>query len=78
LYLYYLCELLIFLVLFSAAFLLLALIIVAVILLWWATEWMASNARPALRKTIAFSRRLIARYPRPGAEDKAPVKLRDF
>jgi hypothetical protein len=60
LYLYYLCELLVFLILFSAAFLLLALIIVAVIFLWWGAEWMASNARPALRKAIAFSRRLIA------------------
>jgi hypothetical protein len=78
LYLYYLSELLVFLVLFGAAFLLLSLIIVAVILLWWTTEWMASNARPAFRKAIAFSRRLIAPYPRPTAEDKAPVKLRDF
>ena len=64
-YLYYLSELLVFLVLFGAAFLLLALIIVAVILLWWATEWMASNARPALLKAIAFSRRLIAAYAKP-------------
>ena len=64
-YLYYLCEILVFLILFSAAFLVLALVVVAVILLWWATEWMASNARPALRKAIAFSRRLIAANARP-------------
>ncbi len=64
-FLYYLSELLVFLVLLGAAFLLLALIIAAVILLWWAIEWMASHARPALRKAIAFSRRLIAPYARP-------------
>ena len=64
-FLYYLCELLVFLILFSVAFLVLSLIILAVILLWWATEWMASNARPALRRAIAFSRRLIAGYARP-------------
>jgi hypothetical protein len=65
LFLYYLSELLVFLVLFGAAFLVLVLIIVSVILLWWVTEWMASNARPALRKAIAFSRRLIAANARP-------------
>jgi hypothetical protein len=65
LFLYYICELLVFLVLFTVAFLLLALVIVATILLWWATEWVASNAGPVFRKVIAFSRRLIAAYARP-------------
>jgi hypothetical protein len=42
------------------AFLALALIILTVILVWWASEQMTSKAGPALRKVIAFSRRLIA------------------
>jgi hypothetical protein len=62
LFFYYICELLVFLALFSVAFLALALIILTVILAWSASEQITSKSGPALRKVIAFSRRLLAAH----------------
>jgi NhaP-type Na+/H+ or K+/H+ antiporter len=64
LYSYYVHELLVSLALFSLAFLLLALIVLTAILLWWASEQIASKTRPASRRVIAFSRRVIATHAR--------------
>ena len=65
LYSYYVHELLVSLVLFTAVFLVLALAAFAAVLLWWASEQLANRSGPASRKVIAFSRRLIAAYARP-------------
>jgi len=62
---YYIRELLVSLALFSVAFLFLALLVFAAVLLWWASEQLADKSRPASRKMIAFSRRLIATYAKP-------------
>ena len=64
LYSYYVHELLVSLVLFTAVFLVLALAIFAAVFLWWASEQLANRSGPASRKFIAFSRRLIAAYAR--------------
>jgi hypothetical protein len=65
LYSYYVHELLVSLVLFTAVFLVLALATFAAVLLWWASEQLANRSGPASRKFIAFSRRLIAAHARP-------------
>jgi len=65
LYSYYVHELLVSLVLFTAVFLVLALATFAAVLLWWASEQLANKSGPASRKVIAFSRRLIAAHARP-------------
>jgi hypothetical protein len=65
LYSYFVRELLVSLALFTVAFLFLALPTLAAILLWWASEQLADRSRPASRKAIAFSRRLLAAYVRP-------------
>jgi hypothetical protein len=62
---YYIRELLVSLALFSVAFIFLALTVLAAVLLWWASEQLADWSRPASRRVIAFSRRLIAIYARP-------------
>ena len=62
---YFVRELLVSLALFSLAFLCLALSVFAAIILWWVGEKMAYRAGLASRKVIAFSRRLIAAYPKP-------------
>jgi hypothetical protein len=65
LYSYVVQELLVSLAVFSVAFLVLTLTALAAVLLWWASEQMASRTRPASRRVIAFSRRLIAAYAKP-------------
>jgi len=64
LYSYYVHELLVSLVLFTAVFLVLALATFAAVFLWWASEQLANRSGPASRRVIAFSRRLIAAYAR--------------
>jgi hypothetical protein len=61
---YFIRELLVSLAFFSVAFLFLALTALAAILLWWASEQLADWSRPASRKVIDFSRRLMATYAR--------------
>jgi len=62
---YYVRELLVSLALFSVGFLFLALLVFAAVLLWWASEQLADRSRPASRKVIAYSRRLIAANAKP-------------
>jgi hypothetical protein len=65
LYSYYVRELLVGLVFFTAAFLLLALVVLLAILVWWMSQQVANWSGPASRRVVAFSRRLIAAQARP-------------
>jgi hypothetical protein len=65
LYSYYVHELLVSLVLFTAVFLILALATFAGVFLWWASEQLLDRTGRASRRIIAFSRRVIAAYARP-------------
>ncbi len=64
LYSYYVHELLVSLVLFTAVFFVLALATFAAVLLWWISEQLANRSGPTSRKVIAFSRRFIAAHAR--------------
>jgi hypothetical protein len=64
---YYVRELLASLVLFTAAFFFLALAALGVFLIWCASVQVAIWTPSASRNMIAFSRRLIAAYAKPGA-----------
>ena len=65
LYSYYVRELLLSLLFFSAAFFFLALAVLGAFLISWAGVQMAIWTRPATRNMIVLSRRLITAYARP-------------
>lgn len=65
LYSYYVRELLVSLLLFSAAFFFLALAVLGAFLVSWVGAKMAIWTRPATRNMIVISRRLITAYARP-------------
>ena len=68
LYSYYVRELMAALTLFSVAFFVLALVGLGGLLVWCVSVQVAIWARPASRNVIAFSRRLLTAYARPGAQ----------
>jgi len=68
LYSYYVRELTAALTLFSVAFFVLALVGLGGLLVWCVSVQVAIWARPASRNVIAFSRRLLTAYARPGAQ----------